>query len=479
MAQHSQSNALQDGRVNIVEWEGRDGLSSLDGHVVVLDTAGLDSQRAEDVRSAPAHRGGFLKLVGRLRVKQGASVVRKSSGVTLHRKISAALKNLGRHLVVVAVESSGNGAKVRRVLPKLSGLMQETYECVACLSNIDVSEEPAIQVSCGHLYHSECLVQLVQVSMRSPTQFPPRCCRKPVSPLSFEHLLSPEQKEAFAMRQVEQSTTRPVYCANPRCSHFLGARDKRTPVRIYPCPAAACGTLTCARCRATVDPSPSAPVHACAHEAGHRAALRLGNRLGWVRCPECEQLVERDGGCSHMTCACGAHFCYGCGGKWQTCSCVEWRAGAVGELEAPPRPGLGRRERERDLFAPLQDTGDLGGRLTLWSPPTSPAGARTEPWPYRPGPSSQRDRSQEDRTRGPLSDMHVAHPDTAPREAAPLRRQLSGKTESVQMSIYTVDADPTEGHVGSCLPLKLESQVVVRGERPRETRRGARRATTM
>ncbi|KAH9852450.1 hypothetical protein C2E23DRAFT_921083 [Lenzites betulinus] len=473
MARYSQPEHLTDGGLDIAEREEWDGLSSLDGHVgVAPETTRFDSQRADDARAARAHLGGLWKLAGRLRVKQGASAMRKYVGSTIHHKLSAAIKNIGRHLVIVAIESPSNGAKVRRVLPKLSALMQETYECVACLSNIDVSEEPAIQVSCGHLYHPECLVQLVQVSMRSPTQFPPRCCRKPVSPLSFEHLLSPEQKEVFTMRQVEQSTTRPVYCANPRCSHFLGARDKRTPVRVYPCPAAACGTLTCARCRAAVDPSPSSPVHACAHEAGHRAALRLGNRLGWVRCPECEQLIERDGGCSHMTCACGAHFCYGCGGKWQTCSCVEWRAGPVGQLEAPPRPG----RRERDLFAPLEDAEDLRGRLALWSPPTLPAEARMEPRPLQPGPASQGDRSQVNATR--LSETLAVHPETVPHETVLLRRQISGKTESVRMSIYTVEEDLAEGHFASCLPLRQESQVIVRGERARETRRGARRAAT-
>ncbi|KAI0777256.1 hypothetical protein BD413DRAFT_456572, partial [Trametes elegans] len=176
---------------------------------------------------------------------------------------------------------------------------------------------------CGHIYHPECLLQLVDVSMRSPAQYPPRCCRRPIPASLFQPFFSAEQAEAFTAFQKERSTSRRVYCANPRCSLFLGPREKRTPVRIYTCPAPACGTSTCARCRAAVDAATAASPagHVCTHDAGHRAALQLGSRLGWTRCPECEQLIERSAGCAHMTCACGTQFCYRCGAKWKSCSC--------------------------------------------------------------------------------------------------------------------------------------------------------------
>merc|ERR1719265_622586 len=30
-------------------------------------------------------------------------------------------------------------------------------------------------------------------------------------------------------------------------------------------------------------------------------------------CPECHVIVSRSEGCNHMTCVCGARFCYACG----------------------------------------------------------------------------------------------------------------------------------------------------------------------
>lgn len=31
------------------------------------------------------------------------------------------------------------------------------------------------------------------------------------------------------------------------------------------------------------------------------------------RCPECGRVIEKSEGCNHMTCLCGAHFCWKCG----------------------------------------------------------------------------------------------------------------------------------------------------------------------
>lgn len=35
------------------------------------------------------------------------------------------------------------------------------------------------------------------------------------------------------------------------------------------------------------------------------------------KCPGCKALVQRNGGCNHMVCRCGSHFCYVCGRRWE------------------------------------------------------------------------------------------------------------------------------------------------------------------
>ncbi|KAI8986733.1 hypothetical protein BD414DRAFT_380319, partial [Trametes punicea] len=174
---------------------------------------------------------------------------------------------------------------------------------------------------CHHVYHPDCLLMLVKTAIESTAQFPPRCCGRPIPARLFRRYLTPELKQALATREAERGTPRRVYCANPHCSRFLGARDKRIPVRVYVCPSPSCSTRTCARCRTEVRRGASLDAHACAHDPAYDATLRLGSRLGWVRCPHCEDLIERDGGCAHMTCSCGTEFCYDCGAKYSGCTC--------------------------------------------------------------------------------------------------------------------------------------------------------------
>ena len=36
-----------------------------------------------------------------------------------------------------------------------------------------------------------------------------------------------------------------------------------------------------------------------------------------VHCPECDVAVERTSGCNHITCTCGTHWCFTCGGAFE------------------------------------------------------------------------------------------------------------------------------------------------------------------
>ncbi|CAL5979158.1 Conserved_hypothetical protein [Hexamita inflata] len=48
------------------------------------------------------------------------------------------------------------------------------------------------------------------------------------------------------------------------------------------------------------------------HKPG-KTCDQLGNMQ---RCPNCKILFEKDGGCNHITCKCGAHWCYVCGKQY-------------------------------------------------------------------------------------------------------------------------------------------------------------------
>ncbi|KAI9251436.1 hypothetical protein BDA99DRAFT_575161 [Phascolomyces articulosus] len=43
--------------------------------------------------------------------------------------------------------------------------------------------------------------------------------------------------------------------------------------------------------------------------------VKMALKNNWTRCPQCKYLVQRTRGCNHMSCPCGATFCYRCGSK--------------------------------------------------------------------------------------------------------------------------------------------------------------------
>ena len=55
-------------------------------------------------------------------------------------------------------------------------------------------------------------------------------------------------------------------------------------------------------------------------------------------CPRCSTLIEKDGGCDHMTCGCGHQFCWICGQNWSLlhlCTPNRWGSQQQAPLEIP------------------------------------------------------------------------------------------------------------------------------------------------
>ena len=192
--------------------------------------------------------------------------------------------------------------------------------CVICQDPIRGAQ---IRAPCGHYYDIGCITDLFQAATRDESLFPPRCCRQPVSLTTVRQHLTPALITLFTEKEKEFTTLKKVYCANPTCSRFLGPQSRSMVYRnIITCPVSACKTRTCGSCRARVEEGER---HTCKAESTDQEVLALGKSAGWARCPGCDQMIELQMGCYHMTCLCKKPiFATSRTARWKTCQCTQW-----------------------------------------------------------------------------------------------------------------------------------------------------------
>ncbi|KFY26711.1 hypothetical protein V493_03912 [Pseudogymnoascus sp. VKM F-4281 (FW-2241)] len=222
-----------------------------------------------------------------------------------------------------------------------------TAYCEACREEkkfFDVARVP-----CRHEYCRACLEDLFKTAMTDESIFPPRCCRQQIPIIAVRIFLSSELVQAFERKQIEFETPNRTYCYLPTCSAFINTQNVN--VEVAACHE--CGSMTCTTCKA------AAHTGDCPNDAALQQVLDTARENGWQRCYSCWRLVELDHGCNHMTCRCGAQFCYVCGQEWKSCSCEQWderrllvRANQIIDREPEPLPAPANESQP--LADPLQ-----------------------------------------------------------------------------------------------------------------------------
>ncbi|GLI62782.1 hypothetical protein VaNZ11_005529 [Volvox africanus] len=181
--------------------------------------------------------------------------------------------------------------------------------------------------SCRHQYCRDCLGRHVQLAAREKV-FPVRCpqphCRGTgVSVAEGLQLLdTAEDRDKLMMSEVESSLPQHLrfYCPNPLCS-LLMMLDEAEPAENTPARCPGCHKPLCARCRVLWHSGLSCAQHRALQSrpgGGDEAALLgVAGEHGWKPCPQCRHMVELAHGCNHITCKCGAEWCYKCGAPWR------------------------------------------------------------------------------------------------------------------------------------------------------------------
>ncbi|POR36152.1 Vacuolar membrane protein [Tolypocladium paradoxum] len=200
----------------------------------------------------------------------------------------------------------------KRTEHSTAGSSSRTRTCVACDANIAFVD--VVQCPCSHGYCHDCIVRLFSASISDESLFPPRCCGQAIPLDASRKFLPADLVGRYQAKELEHGTPNRTYCHEPACSTFVPPQFIQRGVATCP----RCQVETCVTCKG------QSHEYDCPQDEATQELLRVAAENGWQRCHSCHGMVELNAGCYHITCRCGAHFCYLCGVPWKQCACEQW-----------------------------------------------------------------------------------------------------------------------------------------------------------
>ncbi|RVD90079.1 uncharacterized protein DFL_001059 [Arthrobotrys flagrans] len=186
-------------------------------------------------------------------------------------------------------------------------------ECVSCTDTFPVTE--IITLDCDHKFCEGCLNTMVMIASQQESTMPPKCCSVKVRPNIIKRVLkTDEDKINFSRKIIEYDTIveKRLFCPKQKCGAFIPYHPRKDQHHPLVGTCQKCGTRACRICKGNAHKS----TEDCPEDLGLNAVLGLSKDNGWKRCYRCRAMIELNYGCNHMTCRCGAEFCYICGNPW-------------------------------------------------------------------------------------------------------------------------------------------------------------------
>ena len=197
--------------------------------------------------------------------------------------------------------------------------LKDEETCPVCYDTID---QP-YRLACGHAYCYGCLRHFLTAASDTK-QFPLSCmgdegkCGLPIPLPVIQRFLPPAQvKRLLEVSFLDYLDRHPEefrYCTTPDCPEIYSLETDFGD-GIFRCRS--CFASVCVSCREDHDG------FGCEEWKVHRdqdAQERLlenwaGDNRNVKKCPKCKIMIEKNGGCNHMTCPkCEAHICWRCMG---------------------------------------------------------------------------------------------------------------------------------------------------------------------
>ncbi|KAK6341851.1 hypothetical protein TWF730_001338 [Orbilia blumenaviensis] len=202
-------------------------------------------------------------------------------------------------------------ARAREPYFKSPGSTQR--ECISCTDMFPVTE--IITLDCNHRYCESCLNMMVMTASQQESTMPPKCCSVKVRPNIIKRVLkTDEDKIKFSRKIIEYDTMveKRLFCPKRKCGAFIPYHPRKDQHHPLVGTCQKCGTRACRICKGKAHK----PTEDCPEDLGLNAVIGLSKDNGWKRCYRCRAMIELNYGCNHMTCRCGAEFCYICGNPW-------------------------------------------------------------------------------------------------------------------------------------------------------------------
>ncbi|CAL8104331.1 unnamed protein product [Orchesella dallaii] len=183
--------------------------------------------------------------------------------------------------------------------------------CTICLEqNIPVGKGVILK-GCFHQFCKSCLAHHIETTDKAEVKCPfangESSCTEILKPLEIRQLVSQQEYDRhyvqLSLKEAAESLSNVFHCQTPDCKGFCVADPTAC---VFQCPL--CNGVNCVACKA-IHPGRSCVEYQRDVERRSNESLlsqeeidRLLLSKVWMRCPGCDVIIEKNGGCNHMTC---------------------------------------------------------------------------------------------------------------------------------------------------------------------------------
>ena len=257
-------------------------------------------------------------------------------GLNPRRQVISLLATaIGQHAVRACIEEHS-----QVTVNKVEG--EYKFDCSICFTPIEVTKDLIRLECCGHAFHIECIAtQMKPDTLTLPVLCAMEGCGCEFLLRDFQNL---QKRLKFRMRDLVTAALQKFMenngdmyknCPTPDCKMIYAITDDGQPFN-----CSNCTVSTCTKCNEQ-------------YHAGISCEVYKNNRkteeeiLEWIKedpnnrkkCPKCSCAIEKNGGCMHMECRCGAHICWLCLKYFKTSQkCYSHQAVCPARVPARPAP---------------------------------------------------------------------------------------------------------------------------------------------